>query len=160
MMLNSCRSAPNVGASAWIASRPGVLFICYHERVTSRVILTSEVQVKRAVTAICKELQEGGRPVLVTISKYVPPRSLNQLAVLHSAIRQLAKEVGHTPSELKEWLKLEHGPTESVEVGGRAHVLPVSMGRYSRQQASDMLDNVQRIAADLGVLIEPKETNG
>ncbi len=127
--------------------------------MTARVIITTEDQTQRAVAAIRKELRKSGRPVLVTVTKYVPPRSLNQLAFLHSAIRQLAGEVGHTPAELKEWLKLEHGPTESVEVGGRAHILPVSMGQYSRQQASDMLDHVQRIAADLGVLIEPKETN-
>ncbi len=95
----------------------------------------------------------------MVVSQYKPPRSLNQLAFMHSAIRQLAVEVGHTPSELKEWIKLEYGPTETIEHGGRAHVLPVSMGRYTKEQASEVLDHVLRHAADLGVLIEPKETS-
>lgn len=96
---------------------------------------------------------EGG-PVRVTVGAK-PSRSREQLAYLHVAIRQLAAHTGTGESELKEFLKSEYGPETVVRVGNRAGVIRKSVGDYTQDEAAAMIEHVERIAAECGLLLAP-----
>ncbi len=51
-----------------------------------------------------KQLKEGTR-ITVTYEVITPDASYSQLAKVHACIREIAKETGHTPQEIKELVK-------------------------------------------------------
>lgn len=106
-----------------------------------------------ALTAYLERRLAEGKPLRVTVGAR-PSKSREQNAYLHLAIRQLANHVGMGESELKDVLKAEYGPEETRRVGNLCSVVKKSMATYSKQEAGDMIEHVQRIAAECGLLLE------
>lgn len=101
-----------------------------------------------------RELTAGKR-LRITVS-HAPSRSQEQNAYLHIAIRDLAQHLGQGETELKEYLKTEFGPTEFVQVGNRTGTIKKSFAKYSREEAGEMIEHVMRLAAECGLLLEPR----
>ena len=115
-------------------------------------ILARPAQIPALVTALEARLQHG--PVRVTVGAR-PSKTREQNAFLHLGIRELAKHVGMAESDLKDLLKAEYGPDEILRVGNLCGVAKKSMSKYSLEEAAAMIEHVQRIAAECGLLLEP-----
>lgn len=111
---------------------------------------------KEQLPALTRELErrlEDG-PVRVTVgARATKTRSQNDY--LHAAIRQLAQHTGTGETELKEFLKAEYGPENVVRVGSRCGVVKKSVSAYSKAEAAAMIEHVERIAAECGLLLAP-----
>lgn len=97
------------------------------------------------------------RPQLVEVKDYKPPRSLSQNARLHCMIRALADFCGYSESEMKLWLKIEHGPKKRVQVGDSDKIVPMSTVDYNRAQMTAFMDAVDRTCAEQGVYVNTDE---
>ena len=58
-------------------------------------------------------------------------------------------------SDLKDLLKSEYGPEDVLRVGSVCGVVKKSMSKYSIEEAANMIEHVERIAAECGLLLEP-----
>ena len=106
--------------------------------------------------ALLREIERrlAAGPIRVTVGAR-PSKTREQNAYLHVAIRALAEHLGMADSELKEALKAEYGPEEILRYGNYTSVIRKSMGKYTTEEASRMIEHVERIAADHGLLLEP-----
>lgn len=111
------------------------------------------------LAAQLERLLAAGKPLRLVVGPK-PSRSREQLAYLHLAIRQLAEHTGTSESELKEFFKAEYGPPAIVTIAGRAATVKKSVGDYTSQEASDMIEHVTRVAAECGMLLSPDSHNG
>ena len=89
-------------------------------------------------------------PKLLEVKRYRPPRSLPQNAKLHVMIGELADHTGYSPSELKEWLKLEYGIYQKITISGKSANIPLSTASYTKQQMAELIGHIERIGAELG----------
>ena len=115
-------------------------------------ILARPSQIPALVSALEAKLKHG--PVRVTVGAR-PSKTREQNAYLHLAIRQLANHVGMAESDLKDLLKSEYGPEDVLRVGSVCGVVKKSMSKYSLEEAANMIEHVERIAAECGLLLEP-----
>ena len=92
------------------------------------------------------------KPQLLEIKPYKPPRTLEQNAKYHAMCRELAEFVGHTESDIKEYMKLEYGPKKPFGVGSwqESKYIPKGVSQYSKEEASMMIEHLYRIGAELG----------
>lgn len=103
---------------------------------------------------------EGGwppQPLLITVTAWRPPKTVSQNAYMHVAIRELADHVGYGEEEMKTYLKGEFGPRKIIEINGKIHAIPKSMTDYTREEASDMIEQIHRIGAEVGAIIGSSE---
>ena len=105
----------------------------------------------RFIDRVCTELgMHFEKLQTIEIKPYQRPRSLPQNAKTNIMIRELAKHLGYGFDELKFWLKLEYGPAKEVVFGGKVKSIPVSTTEYSREQTSELIAQIERIAAEEG----------
>jgi hypothetical protein len=123
--------------------------------VNQTFIIRTKEQAHTLARHLVAQLTLNEKPLRVQIG--IPPsRSREQNAYLHLSIRALAEHVGMSETELKEVLKAEYGPTVERRVGTKTYVAPKSMGDYSSAEAATMIDHVERIGADCGILLSPE----
>ena len=115
-------------------------------------IVSRKEQIPSLVREVERRLQAG--PVRVSIGAR-PSKSHEQNAYLHLAIRQLASHLGMGESELKDALKAEYGPEKVVRLGNQTTVIRKSVAEYSKAEAGAMIEHVERIAAECGLLLAP-----
>ena len=115
-------------------------------------ILARQSQIPALVAVLGEWISQG--PVRVTVGAR-PSKTREQNAYLHLAIRQLANHVGMSESDLKDLLKSEYGPEDTLRVGSVCGVVKKSMSKYSLEEAANMIEHVERIAAECGLLLEP-----
>jgi len=96
----------------------------------------------------------NGTPAQVTIGPKRARRSLEQNALLHALIGQLATWLGYGPGELKDVLKELYGPKRLAHLGDRKAMVPLSTAYYTKQQMSDMIEHIYRLAAEYGCTLE------
>ena len=90
------------------------------------------------------------KPQTLEIKPFRPNRSLPQNARFHAMVNELASEIGYTPSELKDWLKIEYGPHKEFNFGDHISFIPKSTTEYTRTEMSDLMIHVEQIGAMLG----------
>jgi hypothetical protein len=94
------------------------------------------------------------KPQLIELKQYRPPRSLPQNAKMHVMIGELAKEVGYSASELKDWFKLEHGPKQRFTFGGIDKMIPKSTASYTKMEMIEFIGQIERVGAEMGFVFE------
>ncbi len=105
----------------------------------------------RFIDKACNEIgQIFEKPYLIEIKPYKPPRTLPQNARFHAMINELAKEIGYSASDLKDWLKLEYGPKKYFVFQGIEKDIPMSTADYNKVQMIDMIGHLERIGAEIG----------
>ncbi len=96
------------------------------------------------------------KPQLVEIRPYKPPRSLEQNARMHSMFRQLANFTGYSESEIKDYCKSEVGPHKVIAID-QVKDVPKGTSEYSKLEASDMIEHLYRIGAEVGCVFTDGE---
>lgn len=117
--------------------------------------LVGPAQLASLVRHLERRLADG-KPLRVTVGVR-PSRTREQNAFLHVAIRELADHVGMGEEELKTVLKSEYGPKVTRTLAGRTLNVPKSVSDYDTLEASAMIEHVERIAAECGLLLAPRE---
>ena len=127
----------------------------------TRYRANTDTNLEHVFSAMRTVYERLGKDVLITIEKHVPPKTRNQNDYLHVCFRQIAKEVGHTESEIKEYMKDEYGP---MVVVGKNHILKTpsrmvskSVSEYSKEEISELIEHCHVVAANLGIVIDPYE---
>ena len=118
-----------------------------------KAVVRNHSEAIRFIDRACVELgQQFDKPQLIEIKRYKPPRSLPQNARCHAMIGELAKEIGYTAAELKDWLKIEFGPHEEFNFGDHQSWIPKSTAKYTKAEMSDFMAHIERIAAEMGFM--------
>ena len=94
--------------------------------------------------------EEFQKPQLIECKDYHPPRTLDQNRRLHWMIGLLASHIGYSPSELKDWFKIEYGPKKKFVYGNYAAMIPKSTAEYSKMEMIEFIGQIDRVAAELG----------
>lgn len=118
-----------------------------------RVIVRNEGQLRGAFSSFIGAMVHG-KPYEVWIRPFKQRRSLDQNAKMHVMIRELAKHIGYSESEMKNVLKSEYGPVHSVRIGDRDIVVPKSTADYDRAQAGEMIELIQMLGAETGCVFQ------
>ena len=99
---------------------------------------------------ISKYGRDFERPMLIEVKPYQARRSLEQNSKLHAMISELAAHIGYSASELKEFLKLEYGPTKLFEYGDHQTMIAKSTAEYTKQEMIAFIDQIYMVAAEAG----------
>lgn len=118
-----------------------------------RSVIATEAQLDRLASRLRALIEGKGLSLLVTVTRWRPPKTTSQNALMHVLIRELADHVGYGEEELKQYFKSECGPRKIIEVNGKIYAIPKSMTDYTREEASDMIEQIHRIAAEAGAVV-------
>ena len=111
------------------------------------VVKSTERLAKVGDFLISKYFEHQQTGLLVTVEPYRPPATGKQQAKVHAMIAELADHLGYSAESLKDVLKQEYGPKETLNITNPVTV-PKSMAVYSRQESADMIEHIYRIAAE------------
>jgi AraC-like DNA-binding protein len=117
-------------------------------------LVASRAQLPHLMRELERRLERASSPLRIRVD-CAPSRTREQNAYLHVALRALADHTGANESELRDYFKAEYGPTAIVTVAGHSKVIPKSLSTYSIEEASDMIEHVERVAAECGLLLAP-----
>ena len=104
----------------------------------------------RWVDLVAPEVEKSDKPWTITIKRFHRPRTLDQNAKLHAMVAKLAEHVGHTPEEVKEYLKSECGWTKTIEIGGKIREIPQGTSEMNVEQLSHLIEELYRIGVEVG----------
>lgn len=82
-----------------------------------------------------------------------PKRSLQQNALYHSWVGQIAAETGHSHDDIHEWLKAEFLPPRFIEIEGTEHEIRRSTTALKVDEMSEFMDRVSAWAASFGIAL-------
>lgn len=94
------------------------------------------------------------KPLLISVSTYRPPRSLEQNSLLHLLFRQVADHVGRPEAEIKDIFKHQFGPHKRVRLNDIERIVPKGTSEYNKQELSDMIEIVYQKGAEWSVEFE------
>lgn len=95
-----------------------------------------------------------GKPIQVTIKPFKRDRSLDQNKKLHAMIRELALHCGYPERQMKEILKAQFAPINTVTIGGRICDVPRNTSDMSIDEMSQFMDDIEQLGAELGVTFD------
>ena len=117
-------------------------------------LINETVRANAARFVAALPLPEGKKPPFVLlVQREVKTRSLPQNAKMHVCWAELAKALGWQEDAMKEHFKATHGPRLSLELNGKPVRVPKRSRDYTEQEASDMIEHIQREAAECGVML-------
>jgi len=125
-------------------------------------ILRSEGAMRNAVDAIYqarsiteRSLRPGEKPKLfrVILEPYKKPRSLAQNDTIHMWFGEIAEHVGDSPAAVKDWLKEDFYPRETVVRLGRVRNQPKSTADLTLQEMMQVMEQIQALCAEFEIPI-------
>lgn len=88
----------------------------------------------------------------VTIRPFAAKRSVEQNALFHALVQEIAGSTGNDPDTVKDYLKDRFGPRRLVTVHGEERLVPKSTTQYSVEEMSELIDRSKAWAAtELGI---------
>jgi hypothetical protein len=95
---------------------------------------------------------DGGTPYEVIVRPYKSNRSLEQNNLLHSWLREIAEETGHTVEEIKDYVCSEYlGSREYLGINGTPKRRLVTTSELSVEEMSALIERVAQLGAQLYV---------
>lgn len=118
------------------------------------IIISSVVSKKRALEAVKACMSD--KIMQITIEPYQHDKTAEQRKGWHLLINLLADELGYTPIEMKNILKVQIMGVEIVTdwTGREIEQIPSSEA-CKRHGYSKLIDETYRIAAELGIILPP-----
>ena len=94
---------------------------------------------------------ENGDPYEVIVRPYKSSRSVEQNNLLHSWIREIAKETGHTVEEIKDHVCVEFlGTKDYVGLNGEHRSRAIATSELSVEEMSALIERVTELGALVG----------
>ena len=90
---------------------------------------------------------------LVTVDRYQKRHSRAQECTYWMWLGEIAAFTGHDREDLHEYMKDQYLPKRTVTVQGNPVVVPMSSTKLSVSEYGDLMVHVQRLAAELGVVL-------
>jgi hypothetical protein len=88
----------------------------------------------------------------VAVRPHRSKRSLEQNALLHALLREIAAETGNEPGDVKDFFKDRYGPKKIVRIGEEEKLLSKGTSEYSTEEMAEFIDRCQAWAAqEMGV---------
>ena len=105
----------------------------------------------RAVEHINSLDLEGDTPYEVIVRPYKSSRSMEQNNLLHSWLREIAEETGHTVEEIKDYVCSEYlGSREYLGINGTPKRRLVTTSELSVEEMSALIERVAQLGAEVG----------
>jgi hypothetical protein len=87
----------------------------------------------------------------VIVRPYKSSRSMEQNNLLHSWLREIAEETGHTVEEIKDYVCSEYlGSREYLGINGTPKRRLVSTSELSVEEMSALIERVAQLGAEVG----------
>jgi len=87
----------------------------------------------------------------VIVRPYKSSRSIEQNNLLHSWLREIAEETGHTVEEIKDYVCSEYlGSREYLGINGTPKRRLVSTSELSVEEMSALIERVAQLGAEVG----------
>jgi len=94
---------------------------------------------------------EGDTPHEIIIRPYKSSRSIEQNNLLHSWLRAIAEETGHTVEEIKDYVCSEYlGSREYLGLNGSPKRRLVATSELSVEEMSALIERVTQLGAEVG----------
>ena len=95
---------------------------------------------------------EGDTPYEIVIRPHKSSRSIEQNNLLHSWLREIAEETGHTVEEIKDYVCSEYlGSREYLGINGTPKRRLVTTSELSVEEMSALIERVAQLGAEQGV---------
>ena len=120
---------------------------------TQRYVLKNRAyQVRWRVMEHIESLDlEGDTPYEVIVRPYKSSRSIEQNNLLHSWIRAIAEETGHSVEEIKDYVCSEYlGSREYLGINGTPKSRLVTTSELSVEEMSALIERVTELGAQVG----------
>lgn len=100
------------------------------------------------ISRCCAEIRASkGMSVKIAPMK----RSLDQNSLYHALVGIIAKEIGETPDDLHEQLKVRFLGVEEKEVWGKKLIVPKSTASLSKADFGNLIDKVYALGSNLSI---------
>ncbi len=96
-------------------------------------------------------------PWVVSIERETKKRTLNQNALYHGWIDEIAGYTGHSHDEIHEWCKAEFLSPRMVEVNGKQVAYRTTTGLSTSEMAAYMEHLYAWVTSDLGIFLTVPE---
>ena len=94
---------------------------------------------------------EGDTPYEIIVRPYKSNRSMEQNNLLHSWLREIAEETGHTVEEIKDYVCSEYlGSREYLGINGTPKRRLVTTSELSVEEMSALIERVTELGAQVG----------
>ena len=90
------------------------------------------------------------KPYTLTIEPLKRPRTTPQNAKFHAMIDELACHTGHSPAEIKDFVKTEFGHYKTIKIGEDFADVTISTADYTVEQMQAMIERLYQLGADCG----------
>ena len=91
------------------------------------------------------------KPYMLSLTRYRPPKTNEQCALLHVLWREIAVQAGTTEDYVKAYFKERYGPQKVIEIKGESQRIKKSVAEYTRDEISSMIDRTYQVGAEWGV---------
>ena len=94
---------------------------------------------------------EGDTPYEVIVRPYKSSRSIEQNNLLHSWLRGISEETGHTVEEIKDYVCSEYlGSREYIGINGTPKRRLVTTSELSVEEMSALIERVAQLGTEVG----------
>ncbi len=116
-------------------------------------ILREDAIRKRVCHVVMNVGLKSRRLIEVEFRPFVKKRTTNQNSMMHLVWRQFGNELGWDEEEVKEFFKDKYGSKIERQIDDEVVWFPKPSHKYSVEVAAQMIDTVQRVAAEHGIML-------
>ena len=117
-----------------------------------KAVIRTPEGLMRFVRKVAKsDILRTGKPYTVSLARFYRPKTLEQNAKYHAMIADIAVHIGYSNSEVKDYVKAEFGPVDTITIAGKTKSIPKSVSKYTVQEMSAAIETLYRVGADAGV---------
>ena len=96
----------------------------------------------------------GDKPITIIAQPFKRLRTLPQNARFHAMCAERAEHCGYTPTEIKDYIKAEHGFRKTIEIGGVIKDIPMGTSEMNVEQLSFLIEELYRIGSEVGCVYQ------
>lgn len=89
----------------------------------------------------------------ITVEDYIEDKTAEQRGFFHALCKVFSDETGYTPEEIKQLCKVELMGTTVVTIAGRDVEVVKSSETLRRNEYSELIETIYRLAAEAGVIL-------
>ena len=116
------------------------------------IVLIDQARKDRALEAVAACRVGGSTPLEVVIRPRKKPKTLDQLALYWALCTEIGAAIGYAKDEMSEVFIAKYVPPITRELpSGETVLIKKTPSKWSKQEASEVIDHVRRFAAEEGI---------